>query len=549
IEKVTGANLPVVGRTCDACGSLILATPETLPAITEWFADDLAWLADLGSVESGSRFGSDGFAIRSAGDDVYIIGNTSRGALNGAYDLLEENFGILWVWADEDKGTFYDETPSVTISRVNYREKSPFEYRSWNLCALTNIDSSTVPAAQRVCSRNKENAVWVSSTDPYYLPFGHTIKGVLMSSPIYDPEETEYWQTDEEGNPISAADSLQPNPFSEKTIEALAASVIQTMQNTGTRKVFLGAEDNGGARYVPYDTQPFEYAPGQFVNPEDENYYSTVIHTMVNKVAKIVRESVPDGMVGTWAYWIEMIPPACEIEDNVYIVFAPINEDMCYPLCDTAIKEKKVSDAVKSYCDWIVEWSQKTDKIAVYNYYLCSKILAYAERPIWKRMQTDFQDYVKLGIIGLNPEGCADETGQHVWFQELGLEGGHRAWDMNALSFWLYGKLSWNPYEDLQSLIDEFCEKVYGPAAESMREYYRILENSWETVSKTYKRALNHGEHYSFFYRDAIYKAGIGHDVVDTLNSAYEEAVGPVKEVIGYIRDCYWKNLSSFHGW
>ncbi|MBQ4289901.1 MAG: hypothetical protein II719_01780, partial [Clostridia bacterium] len=47
IEKVTGANLPVVGRTCDACGSLILATPETLPAITEWFADDLAWLADL----------------------------------------------------------------------------------------------------------------------------------------------------------------------------------------------------------------------------------------------------------------------------------------------------------------------------------------------------------------------------------------------------------------------------------------------------------------------------------------------------------------------
>ena len=428
---------------------------------------------------------------------------------------------------------------------MNYREKSPFEYRGWNLC-ISPKDSDSLVKPGLLCSRNKENSVWVSSTDPYYLPFGHTIKHTLLSSPVYDPEETEYWPTDEEGNPLSVEISQQPNPFSEKTIEALAAAVIQTMQTTGTRKVFLGAEDSGGARYVPYDTQPFEYAPGQFVYPEDENYYSTVIHTMINKVARIVRESIPDGMVGTWAYWIEIIPPACEIEDNVYIIFAPLEEDMCYSICDQGIKDKKVTEKQKSYCDWIEGWSQKTDNLAVYNYYCSSKASAYFERALWSRMQTDLQDYVRLGVMGLTPEGEPDADGYSSWFSELGENAGHCVWSMNVLTYWLYGRLSWNPYEDLQSLIDLFCEKVYGPAAESMKEYYRLIKDSWDENSKTCRFALEHSDLTADYYKTFIYKPGIGHDVLDILEKAYNEADGPVKEVIGYVRECYVNNLKGY---
>ncbi|MBQ4290998.1 MAG: DUF4838 domain-containing protein, partial [Clostridia bacterium] len=542
IRKVTGADLPVVGRPGEGYGSLIVCTPASLPAVTELFAEDIAWLSDLGSAESGSRFGSDGFSIRSVGKDVYILGNTSRGTLNGAYDLLEENFGILWVRADEDLGTVYETMPEAVISKTDYREKSPFEYRGWNLCGLVPRDESTMPAALRLCSRNKENSVGASVTDPYYLPFGHTIKDVLLSSPVYDPEETEYWATDEAGNPMSAEESPQPNPFSEKTVEALAASVIQIMQTRGTRKVFLGAEDNEGTRFAPWDTQPFEYAPGPIVNPEDENYYSTVIHTMIGKVARIVRETVPDGLVGTWAYWIEVIPPACEIEDNVYIMFAPLWEDMCYPICDPGVKVKNCRDHVKRYCDWIEEWSRKTDKLTVYNYYGCSRTAAYAERPIWKRIQKDLQDYVRLGIIGLNPEGVPDAAGEHVWYPELGMDGGYRFWEMNALTFWLYGKLSWNPYEDLDALIDQFCEKVYGPAGEAMREYYRVLSDSWETTSKTYRLTVEHAEPRlaQDYVRVFIYKPGIGHAVIDALDLALERAEEPMKDIIGEIRESYY---------
>ena len=51
---------------------------------------------------------------------------------------------------------------------------------------------------------------------------------------------------------------------------------------------------------------------------------------------------------------------------------------------------------------------------------------------------------------------------------------------MNILSMWLYYKLCWNPYEDLDALIVEFCDKVYGDASPYMQEYYDLLEVGWK---------------------------------------------------------------------
>ncbi|MBO4229535.1 MAG: hypothetical protein J5938_04200, partial [Clostridia bacterium] len=84
LKKVLGADFAIVSRPGEGYGSIILATPAILPAVAEMFADDIAWLADLGSKETG-KWGSDGFAIRQSGDDIYVIGNTSKGAMNGVY--------------------------------------------------------------------------------------------------------------------------------------------------------------------------------------------------------------------------------------------------------------------------------------------------------------------------------------------------------------------------------------------------------------------------------------------------------------------------------
>ncbi len=41
-------------------------------------------------------------------------------------------------------------------------------------------------------------------------------------------------------------------------------------------------------------------------------------------------------------------------------------------------------------------------------------------------------------------------------------------------------------------------------------------------------------------------KPGIGRPLIDSLNQAYEAADGPVKEIIGYMRDTVQTNLNAF---
>ncbi|MBO4797497.1 MAG: hypothetical protein J5494_01815, partial [Candidatus Methanomethylophilaceae archaeon] len=235
LKKVLGADFALVSRPGEGYGSIILATPAILPAVAEMFADDIAWLADLGSKETG-KWGSDGFAIRQSGDDIYVIGNTSKGAMNGVYDLIEENLGVLWFRADESIGLIYDAMEEASLTKVDYREKSPFEYRGFHFGAEWN---NTL-----MISRNKANTTGYSEKlGTKDLGAHHSIFNLLTSSPLYDPEEPEYWETDENGSCLWKDGSNAVNPWSKKVADAIAASIIAQMRDYGVRYVFIGEED------------------------------------------------------------------------------------------------------------------------------------------------------------------------------------------------------------------------------------------------------------------------------------------------------------------
>ncbi|MBQ4290092.1 MAG: DUF4838 domain-containing protein, partial [Clostridia bacterium] len=479
IRLVTGAETPIVSRTGEGYGSLILVTPETLPLVAERFADDIAWLSDLGSKETG-RFGSDGFSIRLADSCVYLIGNTSRGALNAVYDWIEENLGVLWVRADEEIGTLYDPMTEVVAKVADYREKSPFEYRGWHLCSTS---SWATPKCELMLSRNKLNtesgiysAPTLASIGVTKFGFTHNIKNMILQSPLYDPEITDYWQTDNKGERMTAETSYQINWFSENALQAVAARAIAEAQEYSLQYVFICEEDTKAGVCRPDDTVPFEYAPGEFINPEEENYNSTVVMTFINRVARIVKETLPDVTIATFAYKLIMTPPACAPDDNVLIVFAPIDEDTPTPICSYDIKTKKgCTTRVRSYCDHIRTWADLAPNLDIYNYYGCTRCAAEYERPIWDRIQQDFRDYVSLGIIGVTPEGIVDSLG---WSE--GDLGSSVIWSMNTLTFWLFSKLAWNPEEDVNALIHYFCEKAYKDAAPIMERYYEVLKYGWD---------------------------------------------------------------------
>ena len=138
IGKVSGAEISVVNEVQEGSLPIIIATPDTLSELEELFPEELAWLREIGKVGDTERYGDDGFAIRTYEGKIYIFGANAKGALNGTYDFIEENMGVLWVRADEEIGLVYEEMPTITVLKTDYKEKSPFQIRGWHLSARSN---------------------------------------------------------------------------------------------------------------------------------------------------------------------------------------------------------------------------------------------------------------------------------------------------------------------------------------------------------------------------------------------------------------------------
>ncbi len=562
IKKVSGAEVTVTNAVEEGSLPILIGTPDSLSELETLFPEDIAWLRETGNPGDTERWGDDGFAIRQHDNKIYIFGTTARGSLNGTYDFIEENMGVLWTRADESLGLVYDEMPTVTVRKMDYREKSPFALRTW-----TYENFMIGNEAEILLSRNKLNAVpirpyQVNESYPYddigLKPFvtNHNIKWWIINSPTYDPNCREYWSTDEDGNhAASASDSAQVNFWSDVTVDVIADHVIAFLDQYGEKAdleyIGICLEDWEEPSVVPEQNMPYEYAPGQFVEPNDSDYNTTVFYSFMNKVAAQVAEKYPEIIIHTYAYTFTEKPPRCEIEDNLYITFCSYFEDLCFPL-----DEPKNSFAVDLW-DHLQGWGEKTKNISFYNYYGCFSVSPVFERPIWSRMQADFRYYAANGYHGMASEGVADVPGYDFRMSETP-EGEYEytdVWEMNTLTFWLYSKLAWNPEEDIDALIDDFCQKCYGGAAEHMREYYRLLELGWTDGAETYGAQFNalmkfYAEPWEYYYNfldtevDGIH---ILEGIREALSKAWDAADDTVKARIAQAKESF-ENWEDFVG-
>lgn len=528
---------------------IVVATPESYPALATMFKDDIEWLSDIGNPGDTERYGDDGFAIRQDGNTIYIFGCTPRGVLNGVYDFIEENMGVLWIRADENNGLLYDKMTTITASSVNYREKSPFQIRGWHLCGFGEDGTEhSDEKTEIMMSRNKLNAKfaefmnqykwsWQASIGLEPVNLGHVLKHWVVNSPSYDPNETEYWNTDESGD-LTVATAKQVNFWSKKTADTITDGVKKFLETTDINYVGIGIEDSDIC--TPSSNQPFDYATYETISvaeaesriaagsttvvyPDDPAYLSTVYYTFLNYIAKQVDKVYPNVTIATFAYTFTERPPLCDLEDNILVVFAPVDEDVTQPITTDKIGPNNLVHRN------IEGWKKITRNMAFYNYYGSFTPSASYERPIADRIQADLQYYSENGFAGLLPEGTADSG------------SGSNSWSMNALTFWLYSKLAWNPDENINALIVEFCDKAYGDASEAMQEYYALVKLGWDKGKDGVNVKWYHP--LDVYMSNFVLNSGLTDDMQAALDKAFEMAEGTAKERIRYIKAKFEENI------
>ena len=529
VAMISGAVLPQTDVLKEEGMQIVLATPDTFPDLSTLFAEDLAWIGE-----------SDGFAVRQDGNKIYIFGTTSKGMLNGVYDFLEENCGILWTRGVEELGTLYTEQPTLTVTSCDYREKSPFALRGWNACGLGSTGKHHTDTNTRWFEgRTKLNIrpgglrgdIDTTELDGYLYtvngqqPFGANTTLYLDK---YFDEHPEYFMTEADGTPKRNQYGSNLNFYSMEAADALAQELVDFARKNKLEYVGHSIQDtqyfcmveNG----IDLASQPFTAENGVTVTPDQDNYKSTVFFNFLNRAARKVKELAPDLKIVSLAYIYCEYAPAVQIEDNSVIQFAPIFSDDHLP-----IKTSPSNASVKKNLE---DWAGMTKNIVVYNYYACLPCEIYS-RPIADKVQQDLMWYAELGVLGLTPEGGVDSAPGNP---------NYNAWSMNHLYYWLMNQLFWDPYADLDVLTIKFCDAAYGEASGYMQEYYRLIQEGWDKFDD-YVWYTSGGDTY---IKKFIIDAGVAEDAQKALDNGYEVADELAKKRIDLIRKTFNEQLSKW---
>jgi len=183
----------------------------------------------------------------------------------------------------------------------------------------------------------------------------------------------------------------------------------------------------------------------------------------VNAVAEAIEEEYPHVVVETLAYQYTRKPPkVIKPRHNVCVRLCSIECCFGHPLesCShiASFANNKKTTAT-TFQEDLIGWGKICDRVYIWDY-VTNYVNYWLPFPNFHVLGPNMRFFVKNGVKGMYPEGN---------YQSISP-------DMTELRTWLLAKLMWNPDFDVEQGIHEFAEAVYGPAAEEICAYIKLLE-------------------------------------------------------------------------
>ena len=459
--QITGTTL-FIGNEPANEPSIFIGTPDkvfkgSLSPKFKVFADDLKKIK-----------GTDGFIVKNEGKDLFIIGECSRGVLNGVYSFLEKNTDIIWARPGEG-GTVFTPRKDLTASEINYSERPVFKYRSWWICgykAYNHYPTLLWMARNRInfCKINipdmKERAGMYKELGIITALGGHNLDFWFPNSVYFKKNPDFYAIIDGVRRPIDANTTLC---FTNKELEKELVKNISELVEKGTPPEFIGVNlmDNHSGCECPECVKPIKLPDGSIIAENMENFRSTQFFQFLNSVAKDIKTKYPAVKLNTFSYFLTSAPPAMKLEDNILIVFAP------------AVRCDKHTLLEKENADWekkIELWKQRTSNLILYEYYGDGALFP---RPLAETVANDLKYLKSCNFSGVAAELLPDTS--YGW----GDLPHSRFWDASAMQFWMISKLYWDFDRNVEDLQTQYLVRVFGSAAAPMGKFYFLIRNAW----------------------------------------------------------------------
>ena len=367
----------------------------------------------------------DGFHIKSIGDTLFITGAIERGTLYGVYHFLDNYLGVRWYAAD------FKIVPSIDLLLLNV------------------VDNLQNPAF-------KHREVFSHDTDNGFYRQHNRLNGNRMHrSYNYYPPSINTWSlyAPEGGHNFNSVVSSEYHSggqilaMSSGCRSEAAAYFINKIDNKGA-EYWWGFSQNDNGWSPDAASRSFAGAHGGAL--------SAPIVDMVSDVAQKVRQTYADAKLATLAYQWSFEPPTdMLIPDYVMIEIAPIEADFGYPFTDS--RNDNIEKSING-------WNAIAENVIIWDY------------------RANFQNYIQPlpNIFSMceDIQYLAGLENVKGYFQEGSYNtlGG----EFTELRAWLASRLTWSPNQNYRVLIDEFLNGYYGPAAEYIRQYIYLLDQSFK---------------------------------------------------------------------
>lgn len=433
-----------------------VATGVTLPIVLDenvYFDFDAKLLSigkndvweEVGLSTKGMGLDKQGYTIRTAHDSIFITGDDEYGTLFGVYGFLELQFHF-----DCFSNTNYYIDKGVKNSKLfeyDVIDVPDLKIRNCGNSFITN--DSITQGRMRYTSRNEETFVGSSSA--------HTTLEYYIKPSVYnDPAVTEtyhpkWFSTDgEQLCYLARGDKEERAKLLDAAFEGMKAEFINNLK--GYIFIFSQMDEFVWCECEACAANLIEYGA-------DSASVVAFCNDLADKMEAwmLTEEGKPyarEFYVSFLAYGYTVNAPVIngeptiECNDNVTVMFAPIEMDYQHSLYD---------DCNNNFYQAFEGWKKVSKRFNIYTY---QSNYNYFLSPFdcFNQMQ-DFYTYAA--------------TANTYWFFDLGQRGqSGSATGWQIFKNYLSSKLAWNVNLNVQTITDKFFAYYYGDAAEEMRGYY-----------------------------------------------------------------------------
>ena len=413
LKRISGTELPV-GRSQPGAHGVFVG-----------LASDFPWLL----VTNVAQLGGEGFILKSDGTNLFLLAHEALGVQQAVTTFLHA-LGCRWYFP----GPTWEVVPRRRTLTGAWDQRSvpsfPMQRKIWYGFGTYR------PCEQEFDVWERHNRMG----GPVTISIGHTSHGLDFKT---DFEQHPDWFALVGGQRKPTKPCYSHPAVVERAIRyALAQAGSGATMISMTPPDGLGycecdrcfAVFQGAKPYAAYGSFFAKRPDGVVVNVTSE----TLFH-FINQVAAAVAEKFPATWIGCYAYSAYSHPPSFPLHAKVFV-------QTTTAFRRTGLTQEEQLDG----------WSARTAQTGIRDYYSVYQWdwdYPSAGKLAPATLQKELQFFHRKGVTSLNAEASNN-------------------WGPRGLGYYLAVQLLWDVNADVPSLLQDFYEQAFGPAARVMERYY-----------------------------------------------------------------------------